>query len=145
MLADPARYEGETLADPLEGVAYGRCKAAIMLRGDGTPWIHSFAHGRTVYHLRYDAAAVRAALRRTQDANLLNVLLKLDAQAEINEVELEKLVHYVNKRTGHGIRVITRTVQQARKQRRARRAQERRERRLAERKDPRPQLSCPPL
>ena len=69
VLADPARYEGETLADPLEGVGYGRCKAVIMLNGDGTPWIHSFAHGRTVYSLRYDAAAVRAALKRTRDAN----------------------------------------------------------------------------
>jgi hypothetical protein len=115
-----------------------------MLNGDGTPWIHSFAHGRTIYYLRYDAAAVRAGLRRTQDANILNVLVRLDAQAEINEVELENLVRYVSKRTGHGIRAITRTVQEARKQRRARQAQERRERRLADRKDPRPQLPCPP-
>ena len=145
VLADPVRYEGETLADPLEGVGYGRCKAAIMLRSDGTPWIHSFAHGRTDYHIRYDAAAVRAALGRTQNANVLNVLLRLDVQAEINEVQLEKLVRYVSKRTGDGIRAITRTVQEARKRRRARQAQQRRERRLAERKDPRPQLPCPPI
>jgi hypothetical protein len=144
VLAHPARYEGETLADPLEGVGYGPCKAVIMVSGDGTPWIHSFAHGRTVYHLRYDAAAVRAALKRARDADVLNVLLRLDAQAEINEVELEELVNYVNKRTRRGIRVITRTVQEARKQRRARQEQEERERRLAERKDPRPQLSRPP-
>ena len=85
----------------------------------------------------------RLGERRMQ--TLLNVLLKLDAQAEINEVQLEKLVRYVSKRTGHGIRVITRTVQEARKQRRARQAQEQRERRLADRKDPRPQLPCPPL
>jgi hypothetical protein len=49
VLADPAVFEGETLADPLEGIEYGRCKARIMRRADGTPWIHSFAHGRTVY------------------------------------------------------------------------------------------------
>ena len=49
VLADPARFEGATLADPLEGVEYGRCKARIMRRADGSPWIHSFAHGRTVY------------------------------------------------------------------------------------------------
>ena len=41
VLADPERFEGETLADPLEGVAYGRCVAKIMRRADGTPWIHS--------------------------------------------------------------------------------------------------------
>jgi hypothetical protein len=48
VLADPDRFEGETLADPLEGVSYGRCCAKIMRRADGTPWIHSFAHGRTI-------------------------------------------------------------------------------------------------
>ena len=42
VLADPERFEGETLADPLEGVEYGPCKARIMRRSDGTPWIHSF-------------------------------------------------------------------------------------------------------
>src|SRR5262249_46684477 len=30
VLADPDLYEGETMADPLEGVAYGRCVAKIM-------------------------------------------------------------------------------------------------------------------
>ena len=36
VLADPARFEGATLADPLEGVGYGAGKAKIMRRGDGT-------------------------------------------------------------------------------------------------------------
>ena len=49
VLTDPERFEGETLADPLEGVSYGRCVAKVMRRADGTPWIHSFAHGRTIY------------------------------------------------------------------------------------------------
>ena len=40
VLADPERFEGETLADPLEGEEYGPCKARIMRRSDGTPWIH---------------------------------------------------------------------------------------------------------
>ena len=50
-LKDPARFVGATLADPLEGPDYGRCKAMVMRRADGTPWINSFAHGRTVYKL----------------------------------------------------------------------------------------------
>jgi hypothetical protein len=64
VLADPERFEGETLADPLEGVAYGRCVAKIMRRADGTPWIHSFAHGRTIYELKFDAASVRKAMEK---------------------------------------------------------------------------------
>ena len=61
-LPTPQRFEGETLADPLEGVDYGRCVAKIMRRSDGTPWIHSFAHGRTIYELKLDAATVRRAM-----------------------------------------------------------------------------------
>jgi hypothetical protein len=67
VLDDPAAFEGATLADPLEGIGYGRCKAKIMRRDDGTPWIHSFAHGRTVYELRYGARAIRALCERSTD------------------------------------------------------------------------------
>ena len=61
-LVDPDKFEGATLADPLEGIEYGICKAQIMRRADGTIWIDRFAHGRTVYELKIDAAAVRARL-----------------------------------------------------------------------------------
>ncbi len=68
VLADPARFEGATLADPPEGVEYGACKARIMRRANGTPWIHSFAHGRTVYEIKLDWRAVRAAVERLAPA-----------------------------------------------------------------------------
>jgi hypothetical protein len=51
VFADPDRYVGETLADPIEGVDYGRCKAIIMKADDGGLLIHSFAHGRSIYFL----------------------------------------------------------------------------------------------
>ena len=35
VLADPDRFVGETLADPLEGAEYGRCKAMVMEAGNG--------------------------------------------------------------------------------------------------------------
>jgi hypothetical protein len=38
VLADADRYVGETLADPMEGVDYGRCKAIVMKGGDGKPF-----------------------------------------------------------------------------------------------------------
>jgi len=62
VLANPERFVGATLADPNEGVEYGRSCAKILRRSDGTVFINSFAHGRTVYHLKLDAAAVRAAI-----------------------------------------------------------------------------------
>jgi hypothetical protein len=59
VLDDPDRFVGETLADPLEGVGYGRCKAMVMRRDDGEIFINSFAHGRTFYDLAFDASMVR--------------------------------------------------------------------------------------
>jgi hypothetical protein len=62
VLAAPRDFVGETLADPLEGAAYGRCKAKLMRRTDGTLVIHSFAHGGGLYHLRHDARSASATL-----------------------------------------------------------------------------------
>jgi hypothetical protein len=46
VLADPYKFVGCTLADPLEGNLYGRCKAKIMRRADGSVWIHFRLAGR---------------------------------------------------------------------------------------------------
>jgi hypothetical protein len=46
VMADPDRYVGEALADPMEGVEYGRCKAMVMRGDDGDLFIHSFATGK---------------------------------------------------------------------------------------------------
>ena len=62
VLADPDTFVGETLADPLEGIDYGRCKAKVMRAHDGALVIHSFAHGGGLYHLRHDARSAKAAL-----------------------------------------------------------------------------------
>jgi predicted P-loop ATPase len=46
VLDDPKRFANKSLADPIEGVDYGRTTAMIMLRRDNHhPWIKSFAHG----------------------------------------------------------------------------------------------------
>jgi hypothetical protein len=48
---NPSEYIGETLADPLEGVDYGRNKAKVFCRDDRCLMIHSFAHGGINYQL----------------------------------------------------------------------------------------------
>jgi hypothetical protein len=56
VLADPKRFGGRSLADPIEGVSYGRTTAMVMLRrSDGHPWIKSFAHGGVSYSLEREA------------------------------------------------------------------------------------------
>jgi hypothetical protein len=52
VLADPDRFINETMADPLEGLPYGRGKAILFRRPDGSLFINSFAHGGMVYELK---------------------------------------------------------------------------------------------
>jgi hypothetical protein len=135
--------EGETLADPLEGVSYGIGKVKVMIDADSAPWIHSFAHGRTTYQLRYDATALRAILDQAKDADLLDTLIRLDARARLSPVDDEELIHHIKDRSGRGFRVIARALREARKERRARAARAQEERELAARSDPRPRLESP--
>ncbi len=65
------RFVGATLADPNEGREYGRGKAQVMQRADGTLWIHSFAHGRTTYDLKYDADRLREVLATVPDDEVI--------------------------------------------------------------------------
>ena len=76
VLADPERFVNLTMADPVEGIAYGRCKAKILRRSDGSMYINSFAHGRTVYELRKDARAVRAGLEKESDNSLFDKFIE---------------------------------------------------------------------
>ncbi len=139
ILDDPGGFEGVTLADPIEGIAYGRCKAKVLRRGDGTPWIHSFAHGRTTYQLKYDASAVRARL-----ADPRRDAVQLLLAAHLDPVEEKELVHEIAGHLRVGVRAIEAKLKALRSEVKKNAAREIRERRLAERTDPRPQLDAPP-
>ena len=91
VLAEPARFVGATLADPLEGVPYGRCKAKIMQRPDGSLWINSFAHGRTAYELKHDVASVEAAIEAANPAEAVNVLVRMLLVADVEADEEQRL------------------------------------------------------
>lgn len=144
VLNDPAAFRDKTLADPLEGVGYGRCKAKVLLRSDGTPFVHSLAHGlSTSYELRYDAAAVRAALERAPDQTVLTRFIELTLRAVVSAEEYAALENYVKARAGVTARTINRELRDAEKTDKARKAEEAREQRRRERDDPRPALLVP--
>jgi hypothetical protein len=145
VLSEPAAFEGETLADPLEGIDYGRCKARIMRSADGTPWINSFAHGRTIYELKLDASAIRAAMSAADAGDVVQTFIRLALLADIGATEEEDLIGYARDRCGSGIRSIGRTLKKARQARVEKEAAEERQRRLAKRNDPRPMLDAPAL
>jgi hypothetical protein len=143
VLADPARFEGETLADPIEGTEYGICKARIMRGADGSPWIHSFAHGRTVYDLKYDARSIAAALMTASVDGLAERFVNFVLAGDLDEDEVERLRDVVSNRTGIGKRALNAKLKRARREHAARLAGEERERRLSDRTDPRPRLAAP--
>ena len=143
VLADPERYEGETLADPLEGVAYGRCVAKIMRRANGVPWIHSFAHGRTIYELRFDAAAVRKAMQQAAKDEVVATFALQAAGADIDAVDLAELRQLAKKLAGINLSAIDAAFKAAQQQQAAQNAKTTRAHQAASRRDPRPRIRAP--
>jgi hypothetical protein len=143
VLADPPRFEGETLADPLEGREYGACKARIMRRADGSAWIHSFAHGRTVYELKHDARSIEAALMKAPIDGLAELFVHFALAGDLDDDEVERLRDIVSNRTGIGKRALNARLKRTRQEHGARQARQEQEQRLAQRTDPRPRLAAP--
>jgi hypothetical protein len=123
VLAEPDRYIGETLADPLEGAVYGRCKAKIMQASDGTLFIHSFAHGRGLYRLRYDAQSAKAAVAKAPADGIVDYAMAIFAASEMEADEVADFAAVVAKIADVGVAAV-----------KARITKERREREQAERK-----------
>ncbi len=119
VLADPARFIGETLADPMEGVGYGRCKAMVMKGDDGTLLIHSFAHGRCIYFLRLDLKSAKAAFAQAPAGAMADHALAILAQAELEEDELAEFIALVAKAANVGVRVLMRRIKKDRAERQA--------------------------
>jgi hypothetical protein len=114
VLQEPDRFVGETLADPLEGIAYGRCKAKVMLRDDGELFIHSFAHGRTVYTLVIDGEMLRAKIEAAPRGMAVDVLIENLFLAHVESDELYSLLEFVAERTGLGPKEINARIKNAR-------------------------------
>jgi hypothetical protein len=143
VLANPDRFDGATLADPLEGLAYGRCKAKIMRSDGGLPWIHSFAHGRMIYQLKFDAATVRKELEQAAKADVVRLFAPLAVNADLDAAELEELRNLAAHLSGASKTAIRGTLKAAQQRQTERQAMEARSRRLAEQRDPRPKIKVP--
>jgi hypothetical protein len=91
VLADLPRFMGLTLADPIEGRPYGKCKAKVLRRRDGTPYINSFAHGGARYLLRYDYDAAEAEMANAAPEHVVETLVTLAPQIDADPMEIERL------------------------------------------------------
>ncbi len=143
ILKDPDRFVGATMADPLEGVTYGSGKAMVMRRANGTPWIHSFAHGRTVYELRFDARAADAAIAAAPADQAADVFVRMVSNADLDADQLETLRNRASDISGVGKRTLDVKLKVARQKQASQHARAERDRKAAERHDPRPQIPAP--
>jgi hypothetical protein len=121
VLANPDRFIGETLADPLEGADYGRCKAKVMRADEGGLFIHSFAHGRSTYLLRHDARSAKAAIAQAPVDGLIDYAMALLAMTDMEADEHADFVATVAKKAGIGVQAVkARIAKERREQERAR-------------------------
>jgi hypothetical protein len=102
-----------------------------MQRDNGTVWIHSFAHGRTVYELKHDAAAVEAALNKTAVGEVASVFVRMALTADLGADELDRLCDLAGERAKIGKRAISEKLKAARQERERHGASEEQDRRAA--------------
>jgi hypothetical protein len=143
VLTDPERFVGATLADPLEGLDYGRCKAKIMRRKDGSCWIKSFAHGHTTYELKHDAASMEIAIRSGDPTEALDRFVRLLLVVDLTPTEEQRLRDLTSELSGIKARALGAKVKAAREQQTQERAQETRNSHADESRDKRLRLSVP--
>ena len=144
VIADSDRFVGATLADPLEGIDYGCSKAKIMQRADCSLWVHSFAHGRTIYELKIDAPTHRAETCERGRCRCRQRIRK-DGGGQRHRPGATGEDQGRTRRTLQRVtkRGIDKTVSDAIAEHAAKRRQEEHARKLAMRTDPRPQLIAP--
>ena len=89
VLADPERFDGEVLADPLEGTNYGHTTAKVYVNvRTGEPWVRSFAHGGMKYTLCWDEDKKTADDRRAKQ-----VAANIEIGDEIMDTSIVPTVH----------------------------------------------------
>ena len=143
VMADPDKFVGTTMADPLEGVIYGKCKAKVMQRADGEVWIHSFAHGRTVYELRHSFISIEKAISHTSDDQIADLFVQMAASGDLTGEDQQRLRDEVSRRSKVNKRTLDQSVKEAKEMQDRRRHQERRNQQTSERIDPRPRIGVP--
>ena len=144
VLAAPDKFVGLTLSDPQEGAEYGRCKAKIMRRDDDSLWVHSFAHGRSVYELKHDAASIEAEIMGNKEADAADILVRMLPRAEVDKTAEDKLKTLAVARAKVKLRSLGSRIKDAREEAKEEHARERREHRARSRtNDKRVKLDVP--
>lgn len=141
VLAAPAQFDGATLADPLEGISYGRCKAKVMRRSDGSLFIKSFAHGGASYELLHDAVSIQSLIDQASKQDILPRYLEASGRATLNATEKVRLESEARKKAGIGVQDFKRVVKADAAEKQTRERDEKYARDTAD--DPRARIPAP--
>jgi hypothetical protein len=110
VLADPERFHGETLADPLEGRNYGRSKGKLFWNAHNSVIVNSFAHGGCKYNLQHDADYIEEKVEYGGE-NAPFILAALMAHAgDFDAVTKERLRNVAAKVGRVGKRAVAQTI-----------------------------------
>jgi hypothetical protein len=127
VMVDPARYDGETLADPLDGIDYGAGKAKLFANEDGSIVINSFAHGSRTFRLLHSVASGRTVLERAGEG-AAKLYIKVLLAAEVNAAEEDQILELVRDLSGIGKRPLKSDLKKAKAEAARDRAEEKAER-----------------
>jgi hypothetical protein len=122
ILADPGKYIGETLCDPMDGLDSGPNKAKVLrsTRHPGRLFIHSFAHGGGTYDLKHDLRSAEDVLKAAPLEQLGDVLCEVVDAGELEDDEVRQLVALcVQLAPKVGIRHFTQRLEKDRRERAA--------------------------
>ena len=122
VMAEPASFVGETLADPLEGVEYGRCKAKVMRGHAGELIIHSFVHGGSVWRLFHDEKSLPALVDALPPERFLEGFADAMQDLMADDAAAEWLRQMAVHRVGGKARVVNNALKKAAPARRAAKA-----------------------
>ena len=115
ILANPQRFDHKTLADPIEGVSWGRNKAIFY--ADNLTIFAFTPNGDTLYKLRHDCTSLRAAITAA-GTDAANVLARLIVIAHIGKDEEDQLVNEAKKLSGVRVGTIRDMIEDAREEER---------------------------
>ena len=72
----------------------------------GRVFIHSFAHGRTLFDLKHDIHSATAAIEKAPKPHAIDILCEVVASAELEQDELVRLIDAGRGVSGVGVRAI---------------------------------------
>jgi uncharacterized protein (DUF927 family) len=127
VLADPSRYDHETLADPLETHdEFGQLMTnkAILFSGErhGDVFVHSQLHGGITYMLRHDETSVRNVITQTHKTAVVSAFVRAmtlgGGDSPVSPSEESVLIAEVAKKSGANKTAVKDELKTAREARR---------------------------